>query len=392
MHAVHTISGAVSLAAFAVVAITLARMAWFARQRAPVLLVKTPTVELVSSFHSEPTLATSAEDDDDVEPTIVTPISAFLLPEAGTWSTPPESEPMPADEVETSQVLLVCHDDVEPDEATSPQARILITASGVSDRGKKRRNNEDRFLLLHDHAVFAVADGMGGYNGGEIASTVAVDTVREAFENAAFSGELKSNRPLPRRGRELACSLMAANRAVLTVAQSKPELSQMGTTLVAARFSANKQRVYVANVGDSRCYRMRNGKLTQLTTDHNMLGLGDTGPTKNQLYRAIGVKEGVDVDIVVDIPQPDDLYLLCSDGLTKMAGTDEIEEILIAEPDVEVATHRLIELANLCGGRDNVTVVLVRVQERIGRVESAPQRTASGLGSQRPPRARMGGS
>ena len=391
LQAVHTISGAVSLVALAVVAVTLARMAWFARQRAPVILAQTPVVEVIASSNSELT-PRFGPDDDDVEPTIVTPIASLLPLEAGTWSTPPESELAPADEERTSQVLLVCHDDIEPDEATSPQARILITASGVSDRGKKRRSNEDRFLLLHDHAVFAVADGMGGYNGGEIASTLAVDTVREAFENAAFSGDLKSNRPLPRRGRELACSLLAANRAVLSVAQSKPELSQMGTTLVAARFSANKQRVYIANVGDSRCYRLRNGKLSQLTTDHNMLGLGDHGPTKNQLYRAIGVKQVVDVDIVVDIPQADDLYLLCSDGLTKMAGTDEIEEILNAEPDVEVATHRLIELANLSGGRDNVTVVLVRVQERIGRVEGPPQRIAGALDSQRSQRTRMAGS
>ena len=391
MQAVHTISGAVSLAALVVAAVTLARMRWFIQKPAPGMLVQAGTAEVLYPSCAEPSPRPGL-DEDEVEPTIVTPIAAVLALEPGVSGTPSESGLLPADEVETSQVLLVCHDDVEPDEATSPQARILITASGASDRGKKRRSNEDCFLLLHDHAVFAVADGMGGYHGGEIASALAVDTVREAFENRVFSGELKSNRPLPRRGRELACSLMAANRAVLSVAQSKPELAQMGTTLVAARFSANKQRVYVANVGDSRCYRFRNGKLVQLTSDHNMLGLGDHGPTQNQLYRAIGVKQVVDVDVVVDIPQAEDLYLLCSDGLTKMAGTDEIEEILTAEPDVEVATHRLIELANLAGGRDNVTVVLVRVQDRISRVEDAPLRTAEAIGSERPRRTGMGGS
>ena len=366
MQTVHTVSGVISLAALTVAVLALARLRWFVRPAAPAIRVQTPAA--APPLAAPPRLH---QEDDDVEPTIVTPI-ALVLPFTSHASH--DAELLPADDVETSQVLLVCHEDVEPDEATSPQARILITASGVSDRGKKRRVNEDRFLLLHDHAVFAVADGMGGYNGGEIASSLAVDTVREAFEHKSFSGELKSNQPLPRRGRELACSLLAANHAVLAAAQAKPELSQMGTTLVAARFSANKQRVYVGNVGDSRCYRFRNGKLSQLTTDHTMRGLGDEGPTQNQLYRAIGVKEVVDVDIVVDIPQAEDVYLLCSDGLTKMATTDQIEEILTTEPDVELATHLLIEFANQAGGRDNVTVVLVRVQDRIQRVEGSGQR------------------
>ena len=159
---------------------------------------------------------------------------------------------------------------------------------------------------------------------------------------------------------------------VSELAQEKPELSQMGTTLVAARFSPNKQRVYIANVGDSRCYRLRQGQLSQLTTDHTMSGLGDQGATQNQLYRAIGVKPIVDIDVVVDMPQAEDVYLLCSDGLPKMASTDEIQAILLDEPDLELAAHRLIDLANAAGGRDNVTVVLVRVQDRIpqaGRIE-----------------------
>jgi serine/threonine protein phosphatase PrpC len=264
----------------------------------------------------------------------------------------------------TPEVVLVCRDNVEPDEVTSAQPRILVTASGATDRGKRRRRNEDSFLVMHDHSVFAVADGMGGYNGGEVASSLAVNTVREAFEHMSFDAELTSKTPIPRRGRELACSLLEANRAVLAAAKTQPELSQMGTTLVAARFSEDKQRVYVGNVGDSRCYRFRGRELEQLTTDHTMGLLGMGGAQRNQLYRAIGVKRSVDIDLVVDMPQAEDVYLLCSDGLPKMATSDQIQAVLASEPDLELAARRLIDLANDAGGRDNVTVVLVRVQER----------------------------
>ncbi|MET0790379.1 MAG: protein phosphatase 2C domain-containing protein, partial [Polyangiaceae bacterium] len=291
-----------------------------------------------------------------------------------TTLVPPESK--------TPQVLLVCKTNIEPDELTSPHTRILVTASGVTDRGKKRSVNEDSLLLLHDHGVFAVADGMGGYNGGEVASSLAVNTIRETFERKSFGTELQSNQPLPRRSRELACSLLEANRAILTLAREKPELSEMGTTLVAARFSPNKQRVYVGNVGDSRCYRFRDGKLAQLTTDHTMRSLGDTGPTKNQLYRAIGVKQSVDIDIIVDVPEAEDVYLLCSDGLPKMASEAEIETILASEPDLDLAANRLIEFANEAGGRDNVTVVLVRVQDRLSRVDGPVDLTGKRARSQ----------
>ena len=298
----------------------------------------------------------------------------------------------------TPEVVLVCRDNIEPDEATLAQPRILVTASGATDRGKKRRRNEDSFLVLHDHSVFAVADGMGGYKGGEVASSLAVNTVREAFERMSFEAELTSKTPIPRRGRELACSLLEANRAVRAAAKTQPELAQMGTTLVAARFSADKKRVYVGNVGDSRCYRFRAKELEQLTTDHTMGLLGMGGVHSNQLYRAIGVKRSVDIDLVVDMPQAEDVYLLCSDGLPKMATSEQIQAVLAAEPDLEVAARRLIDLANDAGGRDNVTVVLVRVQERqkLGttRTKKSPARAAA-LGTSNGPahsRAHVAGS
>jgi protein phosphatase len=263
------------------------------------------------------------------------------------------------------QVCLFCQDDVEPDEATFPYARILVSARGDSDAGRKRAQNEDSLLLLPEHSLFAVADGMGGYYGGKVASTLAVDTIKLAFDQTSFEDELQSDLPIPRLGRELANALVQANRAVFDAARAEPKLAEMGTTLVAARFSANKRRVYVGHVGDSRCYRFRRSRLTQLTTDHTMRHLGLEGPRANELFRAVGIEESVVVDLVIDIPRPEDIYLLCSDGLPKMVSNERIEEALRAESDLEAAVYRLIELANDAGGRDNVTVILVRVRERL---------------------------
>ncbi|HEY4104586.1 MAG TPA: protein phosphatase 2C domain-containing protein [Polyangiaceae bacterium] len=263
------------------------------------------------------------------------------------------------------QVFLLCQDDVEPDEATFPYARILVSARGDSDAGKKRPGNEDSFLLLPEHSLFAVADGMGGYHGGKTASSLAVDTLRTAFDQTAFDDEFLSDAPIPRRGRELATALVKANRAVFSAAQATPELNEMGTTLVAARFSPDKRRVYVGHVGDSRCYRLRGSTLTQITTDHTMRHLGMDGPHANDLFRAVGIDPNVIIDLVVDMPQPEDIYLLCSDGLSKMVSDEQIGEALRGEADLEAAVYRLIELANDAGGRDNITVILVRVREQL---------------------------
>ncbi len=280
--------------------------------------------------------------------------------------TPVAAESADADtlsKIPVPQVCLLCQDDVEPDEATFPHPRILIVARGDSDAGRKRAGNEDSLLMLPEHSVFAVADGMGGYHGGKVASSLAVDTLKEAFDRTAFSDDFQSDTPIPRRGRELASALVQANRAVYHAARSEPDLAEMGTTLVAARFSPDKRRVYVGHVGDSRCYRFRGSRLTQLTTDHTMRHLGLDGPHANDLFRAVGIEQNVVIDLVIDMPRSEDIYLLCSDGLPKMVSHESIEEALQKESDVEAAVYRLIELANDAGGRDNVTVIIVRVRE-----------------------------
>lgn len=266
-----------------------------------------------------------------------------------------------------SRIKIAYEVEAQEEETTSPLARILISAKGDSDRGHKRRANEDSLLSVPERSLFAVADGMGGYHGGAVASSLAVETLRQSFERERFLGDLRSDKPVPRRAHELASAVLQANWAVFQAARRDPSLAQMGSTLVAARFSPNKQRVYIANVGDSRCYRLRRGKLRQLTTDQTMRLVGLNGPGANDLLQAIGVTADLAIDLIVDKPQPNDIYLLCSDGLSKMVEDQEIERLLVDESDLEAAVYGLIERANDKGGKDNVTVVLIKVIERAVR-------------------------
>jgi protein phosphatase len=137
----------------------------------------------------------------------------------------------------------------------------------------------------------------------------------------------------------------------------------MGTTVVSAYFSLNRKRVYVAHVGDSRCYRLRGTTLRQLTQDHTLEAAGIKGPTGAYLSRAVGIEENVEVDVLMETVERNDTYLLCSDGLSRMATDEEIREIIVAETNLQVAVQRLIDLANARGGKDNVTVILVRAEE-----------------------------
>jgi protein phosphatase len=263
-----------------------------------------------------------------------------------------------------SRVVVSYEEEADEEETTSPQALILVAAQGDSDRGHRRRANDDALLLLPEHALYAVADGMGGYAGGQVASGLAVEALQRVFEQQSFIGELRAKKSIPRRGWELASAMLQANWVVSAAARATPALAKMGTTLVAARFSPNKQRVYIGHVGDSRCYRFRAGDLRQLTTDQTMGLIGLEGPRANDLLQAIGVTSDLAIDLIVDKPRAGDIYLLCSDGLPKMAGAEEIRRILTRERDLEAAVYGLIELANDRGGKDNVTVVLIQVKEQ----------------------------
>jgi len=266
------------------------------------------------------------------------------------------AEPSTGLDIDISEAISVAE---EEDDPTGPVARILVTAAGSSDAGRRRAHNEDAFLVLGRHGLFAIADGMGGYAAGEVASQLALDTMRAAFEG----GDLEGTRmpAVPRRGAELIRSIQLANTAILEQARSNEAQQGMGTTLVAARFSPNRQRVYIAHVGDSRLYRLRGHDLTLLTADHTLAALGVQGPGSNKLSRAVGVFDDVEVDLSIDEPLVGDYYVLCSDGLSKMVPEGRIAELVRARAGLDPTVQALITEANARGGKDNVTVILVRV-------------------------------
>jgi protein phosphatase len=260
-------------------------------------------------------------------------------------------------------------DDAIVDEPTANSPLILVSAVGQTDRGRRRKRNEDSLLVLKDQALFVVADGMGGYNGGEVASKLAVDTIQQAYQQHQFQGA--KHESLPRRASELARAIQMANDAIRAEAKKDPKLVGMGTTVVAARFALKKQRLYIGHVGDSRVYRLRNNQLSQMTADHTLEQLGVPGAISTHLSRAVGVWSTVQVDVIFGKPLANDVYMLCSDGLNKMISNEKIEEILRAEKNPTAAVERLVATANEAGGRDNVSVIVVRVVDPSSAIAAA---------------------
>jgi serine/threonine protein phosphatase PrpC len=258
----------------------------------------------------------------------------------------------------------------EEEEPTGPNALILVTAVGRTDPGLKRKHNEDAYVILEDHHMFVIADGMGRHAAGEVASQLCVDAITEAFRTGDFGPPREP--PLPKRASRLRGAILLANDRILAAAQENDAYAGMGTTVVAAYFSPNNQRVYVANVGDSRCYRLRAGKLLQITVDHTLGAAGIQGKSASVLSRAVGIEENVEVDASMESPLPGDIYLLCSDGLSRMVKDEEIRATLQDVKDLEEATKILIDKANQGGGRDNITTILVRVQDAKGASAGMP--------------------
>ncbi|HSN99386.1 MAG TPA: PP2C family serine/threonine-protein phosphatase [Candidatus Nanopelagicales bacterium] len=305
------------------------------------------------------------DEDDDLTLITLTPPeiihAPISRPSTPSYGDEEEEAREEREQEQPSAVPIIYDDDAAIDEPTSSSPLVLISAVGQTHLGQKRRKNEDCYLCMDDYHLFAVADGMGGHKGGEVASRLAVETIQQAFEEANWTEP--SYPDVPRRGSELAIAIQRANKVVYDASQADRSLTGMGTTLISARFSPNKQRLYLGHVGDSRCYRLREGKLHQLTTDHTMGAAGITGPMANHLSRALGVAAAVKIDLVIARPRPGDVYLLCSDGLSKMANDDAIRDVLDAQPDPEKAAAELIDRANAGGGRDNITVILVRVSD-----------------------------
>jgi protein phosphatase len=252
---------------------------------------------------------------------------------------------------------------------------MRILSYGGTDPGRKRANNEDAYLVNDGRCLYAVADGIGGREGGEVASRIAVDTLAEALpdlladkDRTPAAGTAADGRPeVPALRR--AVSLM--NRKILDAASKNAALTGMGTTLTALLLAG--KRAFIAHIGDSRLYRLRSGKLDQLSNDHSMVaeqvraGLitaekALASPYRHVITRALGIEQEDVPDVMEQPVQQGDTFLLCTDGLTDMVGDREIAGILAGKPPRE-AVKKLIDTANANGGVDNITVVVVQVTE-----------------------------
>jgi protein phosphatase len=228
---------------------------------------------------------------------------------------------------------------------------------------------------MPEEGLFVVADGMGGHKAGEVASRLAIRTIKEFFLETGRDKDITW--PFRQEGERvysadrLTAAVKLANLRVFETSKDNPDMKGMGTTVVAAHHADGK--LFIAHVGDSRCYLMRDGRLSQITVDHSLLNdfkksmtmtAEDEArfPYKNIIVRALGMKESVEVDLTVLEPLAGDLFLLCSDGLSGEVTDSQIEKLLYEESNIVRASSRLIAMANDAGGRDNTTVILLRMR------------------------------
>jgi serine/threonine protein phosphatase PrpC len=236
--------------------------------------------------------------------------------------------------------------------------------AGMTDTGLLREHNEDSLLLMPEYGIVAVADGMGGHRSGDVASQLAISTLSDFFQVVVGrdgTWPFPADPELSDEENYVITSLRLANRRIFDRSLRTMADFGMGTTIVAAMFTRGADKVTVGHVGDSRCYRLRGPELTQLTMDHTLGNAGIQGPSAQVLSRAVGTEPDVEVDVVVEAPFPGDIYLLCSDGLSRSTNDDAIRDTLRTASDLDQACAALIDKAKAGGGRDNITAILVRV-------------------------------
>ena len=242
-----------------------------------------------------------------------------------------------------------------------------IEHASLTHVGRVRQGNEDASAVDPARGLFIVCDGMGGAAAGEVASRTAIDTFHDTIADLCAAINYTPREMLER-------AVKAANKAVFSTARQSQELRGMGTTLVALLFedTAAGLVAWIANVGDSRCYRLRNGQLEQLTHDHSLVeeqvragqitaAEAECSPMRNVITRAIGSYANVDADIFHQPTVHGDVFLLCSDGLTRDPRDAELADILRNATDVTLACRRLVLAANDAGGGDNITCIVVRI-------------------------------
>lgn len=257
------------------------------------------------------------------------------------------------------------------DKLTFKPDPIRLYSSGISDVGQRRKLNEDNFLIDEKLGLFVVADGMGGHDAGEVASKLAIETIFnfiKTWQNKTKSSAHNDIRSV------LQDSVEEANNQThcYNIAKGLPEGRGMGTTVtgfwIGSVDGSGKKQLYAFNVGDSRTYRFAQGKLVQLSTDHSHYQLWiDTGkdgppPTHNIIYKAIGPWKRIVAEQHVFPIHTNDLFLLCSDGLSDMLADDDIRDILYQnrKNSLHDMAQALVDAANAAGGKDNITVILVR--------------------------------
>lgn len=252
---------------------------------------------------------------------------------------------------------------------------LKVKVAGKTDKGLVRTGNEDYLHLDEENNVYAVCDGMGGHQAGEIASMLAADTIQTVFSHfnkpLLDDPKLDLGKPLPASGELLVKAIRLANRAVYNAALEDPSRAGMGTTVVAMAFESDF--ISVAHVGDSRAYRLDEKALLPLTKDHSWIqeiqdsenisqNEASSFVGKNVITRALGVRHNVEVDYRLVKIKPGDIFILCSDGLCGYADDEEIFEVAEkAGRDVEKITELLVQMANNRGGQDNVTIIAVEV-------------------------------
>src|SRR6185312_15989225 len=258
--------------------------------------------------------------------------------------------------------------------------------AGMTDTGLLREHNEDSLVLLPEHGIVAVADGMGGHRSGDVASQLAVSTLTDFFTVVVGrdgTWPFPADPTLSDEENYIVTSLRLANRRIFDRSLRTMADFGMGTTIVAAIFTPEGDKVSVGHVGDSRCYRIRAGEIVQMTRDHSLISdarhmapwmtpeeMRQLPP--NVITRALGIREDVLVDLATETTEVGDVYLLCSDGLSGMMTDEQILETVTNTPDLDEACKTLIDRANYFGGTDNITATLARVEEGPGRPPIAP--------------------
>lgn len=260
---------------------------------------------------------------------------------------------------------------------TNGSAERKSTVGATTDVGRRRKHNEDTILVREDLGLYVVADGMGGHFAGDVASKLAAEAIERFFEETEIGWEpdvpAEPYRDLDDGGLRLLAAVVYANAEVHGMAESMEVRRGMGTTVVAAHLTPDGT-IRIAHVGDSRCYRLSGSELEQITQDHSLVNnLRWSSPDlsdeelaiapKNIITRALGTRATVEVDVRSELTLAGDTYLLCSDGLTGFVKPDEMLGILLSADDPQSASAALIDAANSHGGKDNISAIVIAMDD-----------------------------